>query len=330
VTTRREFIGMLAGGLLAAPRASEAQQAAKVPRIGNLGDSRSGSAHLLEAFLQGLRDLGYVEGRNFVFENRDSEGKPERFPALAAELVGLNVDVILAGSTPAALAAKQATGTVPIVFAATPDPVGSGLVTSLARPGGNVTGLSLFAPELVGKRLELLKQVAPGVTRVAVLWQPGGQVERTEKDLLRAAEAAARALGIQLQFVEARGPADIDRAFADMTKARARALTVLGTNMFFRERRRLVDLAAKNRLPAVYSLKEYVDAGGLMVYGPNTADSFRRAATYVDKILKGAKPAELPVEQPTKFELVINLKTAKALGLTIPPSLLQRADEVIQ
>ena len=206
----------------------------------------------------------------------------------------------------------------------------SGLVTSLARPGGNVTGLSIFAPELVGKCLEQLKQAVPGVSRVAVLWQPGGLGERTEKDMLKGAEVAARALGVRLQFVEARGPADFDRAFSEMTRARAGALTVLPSNMFFNERRRLVDLAAKNRLPAVYPWREFVDAGGLMSYGPNLADLFRRAATYVDKILKGAKPADLPVEQPTKFELVINLKTAKALGLTIPPSLLARADQVIE
>ena len=232
--------------------------------------------------------------------------------------------------TPAALAAKQATRTLPIVFAAAADPVGSGLVTSLARPGGNVTGLSILAPELVGKCLELLKQAVPGVSRVAVLWQPGALGERTDKDMLKGAEVAARALGVRLQFVEARGPADFDRAFSDMTRARAGALTVLASTMFVNERRRLVDLAAKNRLPAVYPWREFVDAGGLMSYGPNLADLFRRAATYVDKILKGAKPGDLPVEQPTKFELVINLKTAKALGLTIPPSLLQRADQVIE
>ena len=313
----------LALGLLAAPLAAEAQQAAKVARIGYLATNLAASPHLREAFRQGLRDLGYVEGRNVVIEYRDAEGKLERLPALAAELVALKVDVIVAAGTPAALAAKQATRTLPIVFAAAADPVTSGLVTSLARPGGNVTGLSSLAPELVGKRLELLKQAVPGVSRVAVLWQPGALGERTEKDMLKGAEVAARALGVRLQFVEARGPADFDRAFSDMTRARAGALTVLPSTMFFSERRRLVDLAAKNRLPAVYPLREFVDAGGLMSYGPNLADLFRRAATYVDKILKGAKPADLPVEQPTKFELVINLKTAKALGLTIPPSLLR-------
>jgi putative ABC transport system substrate-binding protein len=238
--------------------------------------------------------------------------------------------IVTAGGTPAALAAKQATRTLPIVFAGVGDAVTDGLVTSLARPGGNVTGASVLAPELVVKCLEQLKQAVPGVSRVAVLWHPGFLPERTEKDRLKGAEAAARSLGVRLQFVEARGPADFDRAFSDMTRARAGALTVFSSNMFFGERRRLVDLAAKNRLPTVYTLKEFVDAGGLMAYGPNAADLFRRAAVYVDKILKGAKPGDLPVEQPTKFELVINLKAAKALGLTVPQSVLARADEVIQ
>jgi putative tryptophan/tyrosine transport system substrate-binding protein len=328
---RRKFMATMAGGFLAAPLAAEAQQAAKVPRIGLLTLNLAASPHLREALLQGLRDLGYVEGRNLVIEYRDAEGKLERFPALAAELAALKVDVIVtAGGTPAALAAKQATRTLPIVFAGVGDAVASGLVTSLARPGGNVTGLSVLAPELVGKWLELLTQAVPGVSRVAVLWQPGFLPEHTEKDILEAADVAARALGVRVQFVEARGPEDFDRAFSDMTRARAGALTVLGSTMLFGERRRLVALAAKNRLPAVYSAREFVDAGGLMAYGANVADVFRRAATYVDKILKGAKPGDLPVEQPTKFELVINLKTAKALGLTIPQSLLGRADQVIQ
>jgi putative ABC transport system substrate-binding protein len=320
---------ILTVGLTLAPLAVEAQQAAaNVARIGMLADATS--PHLREAFLQGLRDLGYVEGRNLVIEYRDAEGKPERLPALAAELVALKVDVIVAGNTPQTLAAKQATRTIPIVFSFALDPVTDGLVTSLARPGGNVTGLSFLAAELVGKRLELLTQAVPRVSRVAVLWQPGGQAERTEKDLQTAAEVAARALGVRLQFVEARGPADIDRAFSDMTRARAGALTVLGSAMLFNQRRRLVDLAAKNRLPAVYGLREYVDAGGLMAYGTNGADLFRRAATYVDRILKGTKPADLPVEQPTKFDLIINLKTAKALGLTIPQTVLLQANQVIE
>jgi putative tryptophan/tyrosine transport system substrate-binding protein len=327
---RRTFMAMLAGGIVVAPFAAEAQQADKVARIGYLATNLAANPHLREAFRQGLRDLSYVEGRNVVIEYRDAEGKDERLSALAAELVALKVDVIFAPNTLAALAAKQATRTLPIVFAVAADPVTDGLVTSLARPGGNVTGLSNLAPELVGKRLEQVKQAVPGVSRVAVLWRPGASGERTEKDMLKSAEVAARALGVRLQVVEARGPEDFDRAFSDMTRARAGALTSMGGPMFFNERRRLVDLAAKNRLPAVYPQREFVDAGGLMAYGPSLADLFRRAATYVDKVLRGAKPGDLPVEQPTKFELVINLKAAKALGLTIPQSLLGRADQVIQ
>src|SRR5438093_868586 len=325
---RREFISLLGGAAVGWPVAANAQQAAKVARIGLLAGNFPASPHLPEAFRQGLRDLGYVEGRNVVIEYRDAEGKLERLPTLAAELVALKVDVIVAPITVAALAAKQATRTIPIVSVAIP--VTSGLVTSLARPGGNVTGLAFFSPELVGKCLEQLKQAVPGVSRVAALWQPGGQGERTEKDMLEGAEVAARALGVRLQFGEARGPENFERAFSEMTRAPAGALTVLPSNMFISERRRLVDLAAKNRLPAVYPWREFVDAGGLMSYGLNVADLFRRAATYVDKILKGAKPSDLPVEQPTKFEFVINLKTAKALGLTIQQMLLQRADGVIQ
>jgi ABC-type uncharacterized transport system substrate-binding protein len=320
---------VLAVGLALAPLI-EAQQGAKVTRIGHLSPNLAARTHLYEALLQGLRDLGYVEGRNVVIEIRDAEGNLERLPALAAELIALKVDVIVTAGTPAALAAKQATRTVPIVCAGVSDPVTSGVVTNLARPGGNVTGFSTLAPELIGKRLEHLKQAVPGVSRVAVLWEPGGLGERTDKDMQKAADVAGRALGLRLQFVEARGPADFDRAFSEMTRARAGALTVLPSNMFGSERRRLVELAAKNRLPAVYERREFVDDGGLMSYGTNFADLFRRAATYVDKILKGAKPADLPVEQPTKFELVINLKTAKALGLTIPPSVLGRADRVIE
>jgi putative ABC transport system substrate-binding protein len=326
---RRAFLAGTGAAFLAAPLHAEAQPAAKVARIGWLGD-RPATGPRLEAFLQGLRDLGYIEGRNLVIEYRYAEGKPERYSSLAVELVALKVDVIVAANTLAALAAKQATKTIPIVSVGAGDPVTSGLVTSLARPGGNVTGLSSLAPELVGKCLELLKQAVPGVSRVAVLWQPGAQGERAEMDMLKEAEVAARSLGVQLQLVETRGPADFEKAFSEITKARAGALTVLGSAMLNNERRRLVDLAAKNRLPAVYSSSQFVDAGGLMSYGANIADLWRRAATYVDKILKGAKPADLPVEQPTKFELVINLKTAKALGLTIPPAVLARADEVIE
>ena len=323
---------LLAGAavLLAAPLAAEAQEAPKIARIGWLTGNLTANPHTREAFLQGLRDLGYVEGRNVVIETRDAEGKIERRSALAAELVALKVDVIVAPGTLAALAAKHATRTLSIVFPVAIDPVQSGLVRSLARPGGNVTGLSFVGPELVGKCLEQLKQAVPGVSRAAVLWQPGGVSDRTEKDMLKEAEAATRALGMRLQLLEARGPADIDRAFSEMIRGRAGALAVLGSVMFLNERRRLVDLAAKNRLPVVYAQREFVDAGGLMAYGPNVADLFRRAAAYVDKILKGAKPGDLPVEQPTKFDFVINLRTARSLGLTIPPALLQRADQVIE
>jgi len=326
-------IAVLALSLLAAPLAAEAQQAAKVARIGYLSPNLATGPHLREAFRQGLRDLGYVEGRNLVIEYRDAEGKVERLPALAAELVALKVDVIVTegGNTVVPLAAKQATRTLPIVFATAADAVGSGLVTSLARPGGNVTGLDSLSTELVGKRLELLTQAVPGVGQVAVLWLPGVYGERTEKEMLTGAEVAARGLKVRVQFVEAtRDPADLGRAFSDMTRARAGALTVLPNNMFRREHRRLLDLAARHRLPAVYPWRDFVDAGGLMSYGASLTDLSRRAATYVDRILKGAKPGDLPVEQPTKFELVINLKTARTLGLTIPPSVMSQADQIIE
>jgi putative ABC transport system substrate-binding protein len=300
--------------------------------MGWLGmDLAASDPRFREAFLQGLRDLGYNEGPNLVIEYRDAEGKPERLPALAAGLVALNVDVIVAGAgTLSALAAKQATTTIPIVFPVVGDPVADGLVTSLARPGGNLTGLSAVSTELIGKLLELLKQAVPGVSRVALLLKPDAAPERTMQGYLKESDAAARALGVQLQVVEAQGPEDFDRAFSDMSEAHADALVVLGTPVFQVARQRLVDLAAKSRLPTVFSYRAFVDAGGLMSYGPSFPDMFRRAATYVDKILNGAKPADLPVEQPTKFELVINLKTAKALGLTVPQSLLARADEVIE
>ena len=325
---RRAFLGTLAGGLLAEPLAAEAQQAANVARIGWLGFGVRSARP--EDFLQGLRELGYVEGRNVVIEYRSAEGKLEQLPTLAAELVSLKVDVIVAQSTAAALAAKQATQAIPIVFGAVSDPVGTGLVASFARPGGNVTGSSFFAPELVGKSMELLKQVLPGLSRVAILWQPPAFAEAQGKALLTAADVAAQTLRVRLQVVAAGGPDDFDRAFAEMTRGRAEALAVLTSATFPMGRRRLVDLAAKNRRTAIYPFREDVEAGGLMSYGPNVSDLFRRAATYVDKILKGAKPADLPVEQPTKFELIINLKTAKALGITMPPSLLLLADEVIQ
>jgi putative tryptophan/tyrosine transport system substrate-binding protein len=327
---RRDFMTLVVGtSALAWPLAADAQQAGKIARIGYLASNLTNQGPL-EAFRQGLRDLGYVEGRNVVIEYRDAQGKLEPLQALAAELVALKVDVIVASSTAAALAAKQATTVVPIVFGSVPDPVATGLVSSLARPGGNVTGLSNLNADLVGKCLEYLTQAVAGVSRVAVLWQPGAFGERTEKEMLKAAEGAARALGLQLQFVEARDPADIDRAFSEITGARSDAVTVLVSGMLLGERRHLVDLAIKNRLPVVYTFRELVDAGGLMSYGPSLADLFRRAASYVDKILKGTKPADLPVEQPIKLELVINLRAAQALGIAVPPTLLARADQVIE
>jgi putative ABC transport system substrate-binding protein len=326
---RRVFMGALTGGLLAVPLAAEAQPAAKVYRIGLLGTvplTDPGTSHIWDGFLEGLRQLGYVEGQNFVIEGRYSEGRSERLPALAAELVQLKVDVIVAAATTAD-EAKRTTSTIPIVMTNHGDPVGSRVVASLARPGGNVTGLSALSPALVGKQLQLLKEAVPRVSRVAVLSNPTHPSHPTS---LQEAEVAARSLKVRLQILEARAPTEVAGAFSTVTKESAGALLVLGDPMFFGERTRIVELAAKSRLPLMSIQKEYAEAGGLLAYGIDQRDSFRRAATYVDKILKGAKPADLPVEQPTKFELVINLKTAKALGLTIPQSVLGRADEVIQ
>ncbi len=327
---RRTFLTVIAGGLLAAPVAAEAQPAGKVYRVGYLAAgsrSDSQSQRSLDAFRQGLRELGYVEGQSIAIEYRWAEWKYERLPDLAAELVRLKVDVIVTGIVPAIQAAKQATRTIPIVMAVVVDPVATGLVASLARPGGNITGLSMIAPELVGKQLELLREVVPKVSRVAILWNPANPGNAPQ---LQEAEVAARRLGVWPRPLEAQGPNEIDSAFAAMTRERAGALLVLVDSMLLSQRERIADLAAKSRLPAVYGLRAHAEVGGLMAYAANALDMYRRAAIFVDKILKGAKPADLPVEQPTKFELVINLKTAKALGLKIPQSLLLRADEVIQ
>ena len=324
---RRRFLLTSLAGALGVPFTAEAQRASKVARIGWLGLDPERHTHLRMAFLEGLRDLGYVEGRDFAIESRYIGASLERAPAAAAELAALKLDVIVAGATPIALAAKHATTTIPIVFTSASDPVTSGLVSSLARPGGNVTGLSFLSVELVGKHLELLTQALPGVSRVAVLWQPG---DRPGKDMLRGADVAARRLGLRLHFVAVPRPDDFDRAFSEVGGARVGALAFVTSAMFFIEQRRLVDLAAKHRLPTVWPFREAVNTGGLMSYAPHLPDLFRRAATYVDKILKGARPGDLPVEQATKFDLVINLKTAKAFGLTIPPSLLLRADQVIE
>jgi putative ABC transport system substrate-binding protein len=321
---RRAFLGA-ALGLLTAPLAAEAQPAAKVYRIGVLATEESPA---WEGFRQDLRQLGYVEGVNTAIEWRRSEGIFGRYQGFAAELVSLKVDLIVASTYPATLAAKNATGTIPIVMVAVAEPVRAGLVTSLARPGGNVTGPTLFAGiEMVGKHLELLKAAVPNLVRVAVLSNPANPMHALRLDRV---EAVARSLKLQLQILKAQGPEEFDGAFASMRSARAGGLYVVGDPMFVRHGAQLAQLAARTRLPAVYELKQHATAGGLMAYGPNIDDMYRRAAIYVDKILKGAKPGLLPVEQPTKFELVINLKTAKALGLTIPPSLLQRADQVIE
>jgi len=306
-----------------------AQPAGNVPRVGYLlagSHSDPQRQRLLEAFRQGLRELGYVEGQNIAIESRWAEGKDDRLPALAADLVRSKVDVIVAQSGAATQAAQQATRTIPIVMSLSNDAVGSGLVASLARPGGNVTGLTIMVPDLAGKQFQLLKEVIPKVSRVALLTNPANPASAP---FLREAEAAARALGVRLQTLETRNPQEIDSAFAAMTRERAGALLILPDQIFVSQRRQIAELATKRRLPSVYGVREYAEAGGLMAYGANHIDLVRRAATFVDKILKGAKPADLPVEQPTKFELIINLRTAKAIGLTIPPSVLQRADQII-
>ena len=307
---------------------AQAQQPTKVPRIGYLSsDSPSTIAVRIEAFRQGLRELGYVEGKNIVIEWRFAEGKADRIPSLAAELVVLKVDVIVTSGPAATRAAKEATVTIPIVTAQDPDPVGNGLVASLARPGGNITGLSTLAPEISGKRLELVKEIVPRLSRVAVL---GSSTTPGNAQALRETELAARALGVQLQYLDVRGAKDIEPAFRAATKGRADAVLVLQSPVFINERTQLANLAVKSRLPVIYDRREFVDDGGLICYGTNFADLSRHAATYVDKILKGAKPADLPVEQPTKVELIINLKAAKQIGLTIPPNVLVRADKVIK
>ena len=325
---RRTFLGAVAAGLLVAPAGAQGPPQAKAHRIGLLGGSTPDSpeaAHVWGGLFQGLRELGYVEGRNVVIEGRFYGDRPERLPALAAELVRLPVDVIVAGAPPAPEAARRATATIPIVMFNHNDPVGSGLAASLARPAGNVTGMSLATAALRGKQLQLLKEVVPRLARVAVLWNPAGPALERE-----ALEAAARSLNLQVEVVEARGPDEFPAAFAAAVAKRAGALLPQGGSVYFAHRARLVALAAESRLPAMYGVKEYVEAGGLMAYGVDLGDSARRAAGHVDRILRGARPGDLPIEQPVKFDLVVNLKAAKALGLTIPQPVLLRADTVIQ
>ena len=324
---RRTFIFAL-GGAAAWPFAACAQYAGKIPRIGFMGNSTAAlEANLLNPFRDGLRELGYEENRNIAIEYRWAEGDYSRFPTLVAELLAAKVDVIVTAGTPAALAVKAATSSVPLVMVAVGDPIGTGIVASLGRPGGNITGLSSIAPELEGKRLALLREVIPSLSHVAILWNPANPFHVTS---LKQAQVAAGLLRIKLQSVEVRATEEIDGAIAKMKSDRPEALLILADRVFLHDRKQLMDFASENRIAGVYAYKELVVAGGLMSFGPNYADMHRRAATFVDKILKGTKPADLPVEQPTKFELVINLKTAKAQGLTVPPTLLATADEVIE
>jgi putative ABC transport system substrate-binding protein len=327
----RRHVAILLGALiLAAPVTSFSQQPAKVPRIGYLQPAapQNNSSPFLEDFRQGLRDLGYIEGKNVQLEVRWGEGKLERLPVLAAELVGLKVDVIVAVSSPSVMAAKQATQTIPIVMPLSSDPVGDGLVKSLARPGGNITGLSLMTPDVGAKRLQLLKEVFPKPARpVAVLWNPDyvGMAAR-----FRQAQRVGPTIGMDVRSVEVRDSRELERALEALDRERPDALVLLADPLTLSQRLRIVEFAAEERLPAIYEVSQFVEAGGLMSYGPDVDELVRRSATYVDKILKGAKPGDLPIEQPTKFELVINLKTAKALGISIPQSVLLQADRVIQ
>jgi putative ABC transport system substrate-binding protein len=328
---RNAGVALLRGLLVlgAAPLAAEAQHAGKLYRIGYLSTpTRESVERGVQAFLRKLRELGWIEGQNIVVEYRWAEGNVERLPELAAELVQRKVDVIVAPAGSAALAAKKATSSIPVVMIFPSDPVELGLVTSLNRPGGNITGTTFTpGPEIFGKQLQFLQEAVPGATRVAIL---SNQADPSFALQMRELEVTARSLHISLQHVEAKGPEELERAFAAMARGRAEALVVGGTSTFLAHRAKLVALAVKGRLPAIYSFREIVEAGGLMAYAVNMADFVGRAAVYVDKILKGAKPGDLPIEQPTKFELIINLKAAKAIGIAVPQSLLLRADEVIQ
>jgi len=325
--TKLNVFWVLATMLLAIVSLAEAQQAKYIPRIGFLTPaSPSAVSARTEAFRQRLREIGYVEGKNIVIEYRYAEGKFDRLPSLAAELVRLKVNVIVTGGSASTRAGKEATVTIPIVMTQDPDPVGNGFVASLARPGGNITGLSNLVSDLSGKRLELLKEIVPKLSRVAVL---GFSTEPGNPQALREAELAAGAFGVKLQYLDVQSRNDIETAFRAAGKGRAEAVLVLAGSVFNSHRIQIAELAVKSRLPAIYINPTYVEDGGLMSYGASITDLYRRAATYVDKILKGAKPADLPVEQPMKFELIINLKTAKQIGLTIPPNVLARADKVI-
>jgi len=329
---RRDFITAFVGAAIC-PIGAKAQQPKKVARIGFLNtpslESPEGRA-TLNAFYQGLREHGYTDGQNVVVEVRAADSKIERFPGLANELVGLDLDVIVAASSVAGRAVQQATTTIPIVVAVMGDPVSDGLVASLARPGGNITGLTFLGPQLVPKRLALLKEALPRLFRVAALWHPGAYGTRTMNDMMNEAEVAAQSLGLQIRLIAVRGPDELDEVFSAIADERPEALMLFPSPMLFAQRKRIVDFAAKLRLPLISMAKEFVQLGGLMSYGADIIESFRLSGAYVDKILKGAKPADLPVEQPTKFDLFINLKTAKELGIEIPATLLARADQVIE
>ena len=331
---RREFIRVAAGAAAACPLAAYAQQQpGKIPRIGYLVGGTADSPSMratIEAFREGLRERGYVEGRTIALEFAEAHGHLEKFPELAAGLVRRNIDLIVAPNTPAARAARQATATIPIVGAALGDPVGDGLATSLAQPGGNVTGLTFLGPELTAKRLQLLKDTLPSIARAAALWHPEAFGERTTGEMLRTTETAARALGIQIEKRGVRSPEEFDSAFAWIVQQRAEALLLFPGPLFYSQQQRIAQLSLQHRLPSIFNDREFVQLGGFMAYGANIADLARRGATYVDRILKGAKPADLPIEQPTKFELSINFKTAKALGITVPTSVQQLADVVIE
>ena len=324
---RRDFIKGIAGSSAAWPLAAHAQQAGKTYKIGWLSAGSFERSPAPAAFLDALRELGWIEGKTFAFERRYAENRPERLPELAAELVQLNVDVIVTVGTLAPLAAKRATTTIPIVMTTAGDPLGSGLVATLAQPGGNVTGMSLMAPDIAGKRLELLKELLPRFDRVAVLWNAANPYSA---NVFKETQVAGRVLGVQVQSLEVRNPEDLDGAFEAARQQHPDALVSVEDPFTATYRKRITDFAIAARLPSLYGLREDVDAGGLVSYGANLAELFRRAAGYVDKILKGAKPADLPVQQPTTFELVVNLNTARLLGLEIPPTLLARADEVIE
>jgi ABC-type uncharacterized transport system substrate-binding protein len=326
---RRALITLLGGATAFAwPLKAGAQQSAKVPRVGFMGNSTEAlEANLVGPFRVGLRELGYQEGQNIVIEYRWAEGKYERFPALIAELLAANVDVIVTAGTPASLAVKKATSSVPLVMIAVGEPVATGLVASLARPGGNITGVTSISPEIEGKRLELLREVVPGLSHIAVLWNAGSPVQVIQE---RETRVAAQALGMKMLSLGVRTLEEIEGAFATMLRQRPEALFVLADRLFLHHRKRIMDFAVQHRLPGVHAYRELVEVGGLMSYGPSYADMHRRAATYVVRILKGERPADLPVERPVKFELVLNLKAAKALGLEVPPTLLALADEVIE